>query len=254
MKEASTKKRVGERGKEKIKNPDNLSILRERLFKKTKRFTGAELEKRTHVSDSSINSIVNGDRSNVKIDNLISIAKGLGTSIDYLVGLSDFDSADVSVKDISKKTHLSKESIYTLMYDPFLLDHIDTVNELISSYGFSHFIEMFFDYLNYSEYLIDSVSDDKYHLTPKGIELALLDQCADGLKTIRLTSQTQTSLNIQAYKDIEERLKSFAADDISPEKMNLQIDRDKLRTILQHSDRVNTYRKEIIMEAQNGKE
>ena len=122
--------------KEKYKNADNLRILQERLFKTTSDIPCSTLQKLTGVSDSSIKSITNGNRINPNIDNLISIAKGLDLSIDYLVGLSNSNTCKLDERDICEQTGLSEDSLRKIQF----LTTFDEESKYI--------INSFFEYVN----------------------------------------------------------------------------------------------------------
>lgn len=140
MTKTSTKKARGERGSEAIKNKENLDCLRDNLFKITCDYPCSLLEKKTKVSDSSIKAITNGDRPNPKIDNIISIAKGMNCSIDDLVGLN------------------KQEEILTVESKNKLLNRIDfdrpdwrrwkiyMLNQIINSDYFDTFMRAFSNY------------------------------------------------------------------------------------------------------------
>ena len=56
-----------------------------------------------------------GGINNPRIDNIIELSKLLNVSIDYLLGVSEESTIDVSLKDMSEKTGLSVKSIEKLI-------------------------------------------------------------------------------------------------------------------------------------------
>lgn len=88
-----------------------------------KRITQKELCKLTGISTTTLSNAMNDvSRSEydkeqgvvMKCNNLIKICNVLNVSADYLLGLSNESSVDVSLKDISKKTRLSEKTINIL--------------------------------------------------------------------------------------------------------------------------------------------
>jgi len=88
-----------------------------------KRITQKELCKLTGISTTTLSNAMNDiSRSEydkeqgvvMKCNNLIKICNVLNVSADYLLGLSNESSVDVSLKDISKKTILSEKIINIL--------------------------------------------------------------------------------------------------------------------------------------------
>lgn len=108
-------KKVGQRGSEIIKNQENLDTLRKKLGELIEKYSCLGLEEKTGVSDSSIKAIATGERSNPKIDNLISIAKGSNYSIDFLVGLSSDNTTDLEKREVCEMTGLSVEALDNLI-------------------------------------------------------------------------------------------------------------------------------------------
>ena len=54
-----------------------------------KKITQSELCRQTNTSTSSLNALITGQNKNPRIETLIPIAKGLGVSVDYLLGLEN---------------------------------------------------------------------------------------------------------------------------------------------------------------------
>lgn len=165
MKSSSTKKTRKERKKEEVRNDENLKCLRDNLFKLTSSYTGSKLEELTGVPDASIGAIKNGDRPNPKIDNLISIAKGLNCSIDYLVGLTsvkerDWKNTDKCIDLINKKTGLSVKALNRVIFQ--LNNHeIEALDELLTSVFVGSFLSRLHEYL-FNLFPDDSISFEDY--------------------------------------------------------------------------------------------
>ena len=87
-----------------------------------------------------------GGNNKPRIDNIIELSKLLNVSIDYLLGISEESTVDVSIKDISKKTGLSLKSLKTLqiLSDLNLMHSINELFECIYSYDFYSQVENFF--------------------------------------------------------------------------------------------------------------
>lgn len=73
------------------------------------------LANQMNMSIQSLSRMLGGNNK-PRIDNIIELSKILNVSIDYLLGLSNESSVDVSLKDISKKTGLSVKSIDKLQH------------------------------------------------------------------------------------------------------------------------------------------
>lgn len=132
--------------------------IKETLEKKNK--TQSDLCRETGIKRSTISAIITGVRDNPNIDLLVSIAKALDVSIDYLVGLSDESSIDVCLKDISKKTGISTMALKNLDESisdyrrvgntkPIKGDLINTLNIILESDYLAPFLDecsMYFRY------------------------------------------------------------------------------------------------------------
>lgn len=80
---------------------------------KERNITQDELSKAVGVSRGSIGQYANGD-STPKYDALIAIAKYFNTSTDYLLGLSDSRSVDISAREICNRTNLTDSAFAAL--------------------------------------------------------------------------------------------------------------------------------------------
>lgn len=210
MKSTSTKNK---RKKEQIKNTDNLKSLRDNLLRLTSKHTYDDLEKLTNVPDSSFNAIVNGDRPNPKIDNLISIAKGLNVSIDSLVGLN------------AKEEILNAESVDKLLNHNF--DYYEAIaskyilNQMICSDYFDEFIRAFsnylkFDYEEYEEKLdgnaLRNYGSQELYPTPEMYQFYFEKKLSDSAKLMANFTQRK----IEQYEKNAEHYKK-AIDNDDPE-------------------------------------
>lgn len=63
------------------------------------------------MKTSTLNAIITGERKNPRIETIVPIAKGLNTSLDYLLGLSDEPSLNVELKAISKEYGISVKAM-----------------------------------------------------------------------------------------------------------------------------------------------
>lgn len=73
------------------------------------------LANQMNMSIQSLSRMLGGNNK-PRIDNIIELSKILNVSIDYLLGISNESSVDVSLKDMSKKTGLSGKSIDKLQH------------------------------------------------------------------------------------------------------------------------------------------
>lgn len=76
--------------------------------------TKSWLAQQMNMSLQSFSRMLGGN-NNPRIDNVIELSKKLDISIDYLLGVSEESTIDVSLKDISEKTGLSVKSIEKLI-------------------------------------------------------------------------------------------------------------------------------------------
>lgn len=73
------------------------------------------LANQMNMSIQSLSRMLGGNNK-PRIDNIIELSKILNVSIDYLLGVSNEATIDLSIKDISKKTGLSVKSVEKLQY------------------------------------------------------------------------------------------------------------------------------------------
>lgn len=103
-------------GNTEIKEVFNMNELRKdrieaQLLKLNK--TKGWLANQMNMSIQSLSRMLGGNNK-PRIDNIIELSKILNVSIDYLLGVSNESSVDVSLKDMSKKTRLSEKTINIL--------------------------------------------------------------------------------------------------------------------------------------------
>lgn len=93
-----------------------------------------QLANRIGVTDNTISYYLSGKRY-PDIEKLIEIARCLGVSTDYLLGISSVSTTDTDIKTICESTGLSEESFYVLQYfkSANLTEYIDTINFFIES-------------------------------------------------------------------------------------------------------------------------
>ena len=76
-----------------------------------RKITQSELCRQTNTSTSSLNALITGQNKNPRIETLIPIAKGLGVSVDYLLGLDDVPTISAKNKAINKELGISDKAI-----------------------------------------------------------------------------------------------------------------------------------------------
>ncbi len=93
-----------------------------------------QLANRIGVTDNTISYYLSGKRC-PDIEKLIEIARCLGVSTDYLLGISSVSTTDTDIKTICESTGLSEESANILMWCKQLADteYTDTINFIIES-------------------------------------------------------------------------------------------------------------------------
>ncbi|MBQ7890956.1 MAG: helix-turn-helix transcriptional regulator [Erysipelotrichaceae bacterium] len=139
-----------------------------------RKITQSELCRQTNTSTSSLNALITGQNKNPRIETLIPIAKGLGVSVDYLLGLDEVPTISASNKAINKELHLADSAIENIkrMYYFFdleikkLNDHddysakiskemkefcISTLNELLSYYDLRDLLLDIYKFLSIKE-------------------------------------------------------------------------------------------------------
>lgn len=116
--------------------------LSERLddLMKEKGITAKELKDITGISQSTISDIINGKPRNPGIDVIIKLSHYFKVSSDYLLGLSPLKSPKEEYKTINKITGLNDGAINFLSQFKDE-NHIDTMNNFLSSYSFYDLIE-----------------------------------------------------------------------------------------------------------------
>lgn len=214
----STNKSKGTRGKEVVKNKTNLECLRENLFKLTSKYSCSQLEELTDVADSSIKAITNGNRPNPKIDNLISIAKGLNCSIDYLVGLSaipnrEWDDFDKASNLVQKETGLSYDSIEILSHLFMEIDDknlFSAFNELIESSYFYSLLLYWKTYLFFDKGLVSIIEKGKVDnidisFSARDYEKKLIDALDFYLSQVKRTSLLLLNKREEELKTLQHR-------------------------------------------------
>lgn len=131
--------------------------------------TQTELCESIEMKTSTLSAIITGERKNPRIETIISIAKGLNVSLDYLMGLTGEPSTNVGIKAISdtygissialKNIQEAKDSYEMLSYDD-LNNHLsfsEIINTLLESNVFFSFIVDFLYYIDYHPSINDKV-------------------------------------------------------------------------------------------------
>ena len=203
MAKNSTKKSKGKRGTEKIKNQENLEIMRDRLFSLTDGYTCSELETLTGISDSTIKSISNGNRQNPKIDNLISIAKAIHSSIDYIVGLTPYNTSSLEERDICNKLGLSYEAFKKL--EAYLVNN--RFKEIIDSLLQHHRTFFLLDCLDsFLSYLPTEENIDDLNIRREDMEEVYLKRLNRELLSFKYSSDEAINSLNEHLKDINNKI------------------------------------------------
>lgn len=211
MKSNSTTKRG--RHKKEIVNENNFKTIRTRLLKE-RRMTLQELSDMTNISKSLLGYFETGERI-PSLDDLISISKALDVPIDYLVGLQDSKSKDLTINSISKFLNINDDSIYSLQ-------------RLCKKDNYSKYInELLFDYLNIDElmYLIKKYFDYEYYFDSENDPIMLdgvwnvdktelyINEMRKTLIKLKDTCSISKEKYIKNIKDIEKRIKEEKKND-----------------------------------------
>ena len=150
--------------------------------------TKSWLAQQMNMSLQSFSRMLGGN-NNPRIDNIIELSKLLNVSIDYLLGVSEESTIDVSLKDMSEKTGLSVKSIEKLICykNNKLSDHklkalnllLENDNLLLSSlYNYLSIYPIGERYGNYEDLNRSMVDYDK-----EKILLFELMEAAEGFKS-----------------------------------------------------------------------
>ena len=110
--------------------------------------TKSWLAQQMNMSLQSFSRMLGGN-NNPRIDNIIELSKLLNVSIDYLLGVSEESTIDVSLKDMSEKTGLSVKSIEKLICyknDKFSNDKLEALNLLLENNNL--LLSFLYDYLS----------------------------------------------------------------------------------------------------------
>lgn len=165
---------------------------------------------------TTLNSIITGDRENPRIDTIVSIAKGLNTSLDYLLGITDEPSTNIELQSVSKEYGLTSKSLNNIkettrdIEGNKFSEHLQrsqAINTLLESPLLGDFLTCFSDYLNFYSSLdsysfISKVEDDDLKndvlefkdsdgfLTSQNmVDIVLLEELKNTLKEIKENSE-----------------------------------------------------------------
>ena len=141
---------------------------------KQKNLTQSEFCKQNNLNIQTLSMIITNERKDPRISTLIPIAKGLGVSVDYLLGLDEVPTISAANKAINKELGISDKAIENIkrMYYFFdleikkLNDHddysakiskemkefcISTLNELLSYYDLRDLLLDIYKFLSIKE-------------------------------------------------------------------------------------------------------
>ncbi len=182
---------------------------------------------------TTLNSIITGDRENPRIETIVSIARGLNTSLDYLLGITDEPSTNINLQSVSKKYGLTSKSLNNIkettrdIEGNQFSEHLQrsqAINVLLESPLLEDFLACFSDYLNFYHSLdsysfISKVEDDNLKnntlefkdsdgfLTSQNmVDIVLLESLKNVLIKIKEHSEFyQSNLSNEYHKLMEER-------------------------------------------------
>ncbi len=174
------------------------------------------------MKTSTLNAIITGERKNPRIETIIPIAKGLNTSLDYLLGLSDISSLDVELRDISLKTRLSPSVVNRLTEFHLGNDRILALNDILESDYAGEFLTSCKEYLYYfpnekSHYVVSAdeflppweakLDDCKYSfISSDSYEKIMLDSVMSKLKKIKDNSEEKYNYNKKELDILKKQL------------------------------------------------
>lgn len=154
----------------------NILQIRFNYLRKKNNLTFSEIRKKTNISQGTISKISNGDVSSVSTTTLLDLCKCFGVSSDYLLGLTDTDSNNYDMNQISEKIGLSSNSLNKVIEEyelhksekknDFLqITNMDIINFLLEHPFFDYVIE---DLKKY--FLTDSyTSSMDYYVVPRNL-------------------------------------------------------------------------------------
>lgn len=177
------------------------------------------------MKTSTLNAIITGERKNPRIETIVPIAKGLNTSLDYLLGLSDTSSVNVELKDIKRKTGLSETVLNKFIKRQLKENEIETLNLILESDIIDELLRRFKKYLHFlpndCEYRIvpfverplgwDDIIDGQ-GITNEEYEKILLDNVACCLADIKNDSEQMYQFYIEELEVTKAQLEMLKAD------------------------------------------
>ncbi len=141
-------------------NDCNLTLgerIADTLLKQGK--TQTDLCNEIGMKTSTLNAIITGERKNPRIETIVPIAKGLNTSLDYLLGLSDEPSTDVELKAIYNKYGVSPKALQNIKKisrnisessdDYISLSRLTAINYLLENENLAQFSDTLYGYFTY---------------------------------------------------------------------------------------------------------
>lgn len=146
--------------------PMDNNILGERIktLRIKRKISQKALAERLGITQAALSNYEKGTRQ-PSIDQLVSIAKGFNTSVDYLLGISNVETLDDDVKAISNYTGLSDDAIEDLsninticQFNKFPFDFFNSVIKFL--YSNSYTIIDYFDNLSEFNKLFNLYSDE----------------------------------------------------------------------------------------------
>lgn len=192
-----------------------------------------ELCKEIDMSPTTLNSIITGDRENPRIETIVFIAKGLNTSVDYLLGITDEPSTNINLQSISKEYGITSKALNNIKKitrdskGRRFSEHIhrsQAIKVLLESSLLQKLIDNFSDYLNYyatqdgSAFISDihdsnvksdctfEFKDGSGFLTSQSmIDLFLLETLKNTFTEIREQSEIYKSKQIKELKTLSEK-------------------------------------------------
>lgn len=188
------------------------------------------------MKTSTLNAIITGERKNPRIETIVPIAKGLNTSLDYLLGLSDEPSIDIELKDISLKTGLLSPVVNGLNKSYLGNDGILALNEILMSEYARDFLALCKRYLYYFpskkvHYVVSTdmflppwetkIDDCEYRpISSNEYEKIMLDSITSKIKEIKDNSEGMYKYNM---KELDELRKDLKACEDYPSKISNKI-------------------------------
>ena len=145
-----------------------------------------ELAEKTGILANTISYFCSGTRI-PNVDQLISIAKALDVSTDYLLGLTESMQLSVDARGVSDYTGLSDRAIAILHDENISIDVRRIINILAQSTYYIHFASSLFQYLNSETANIYDMNGNEL----LNYSLALKDYEGDAEKTISILEEIE---------------------------------------------------------------